>query len=136
MKAAKEVGEFGLNPYYFVLHISIDNADSGHTAVAMLAVAKYIEHVQQTQGRSSAHQAWKRVQAGFILSKELSASPQCPSRRTPAVDSLPRNKREADVIRIFKAKAPVAHKIHCSSRMRIGGRKLMDWLDPHAFAGK
>ena len=57
MKAAKEVGEFGLNPYYFVLHISIDNADSGHTAVAMLAVAKYIEHVQQTQGRSSAHQA-------------------------------------------------------------------------------
>jgi Iron-containing redox enzyme len=54
MKAAKEVEEFGLNPYYFVLHISIENADSGHTAIAIQAVVKYIEHVRQTQGRSSA----------------------------------------------------------------------------------
>ncbi len=136
MKAATELEELGLNPYYFILHISIDNADSGHTAIAMQAVVKYIEHVGQTQGNFSAQQAWKRVQAGFILSKGLSMGLQCPSRRTPAVDSFPRNIREAEVVRIFKAKAPVAHKIHCSSRMRIGGRKLVDWLDPHAFAGK
>jgi Iron-containing redox enzyme len=136
MKAAKELEELGLNSYYFVLHISIDNADSGHTAIAMQAVVKYIEHMRQSQGMSSAQQAWRRVQAGFILSQGLSTGPQCPSRRTPAVNSFPRNTREAEVIRIFKAKAPVAHKIHCSSRMRIGGRKLVDWLEPHAFAGK
>lgn len=136
MKAATELEELGLNPYYFILHISIDNADSGHTAIAMQAVVKYIEHVRQTQGNSLAQQAWKRVQAGFILSKGLSVAPQCPSRRTPAVDSFPRNTREAEMVRILKAKVPVAHKIHCSSQMRIGGRKLADWLDPHAFAGK
>jgi Iron-containing redox enzyme len=135
MKAAKEVEEFGLNPYYFVLHISIDNADSGHTAIAMQAVVKYIEHVRQMQGKSSAQQAWRRVQAGFILSKGLSTGPQSPSERTCAVPSFPRNIREAEVIRIFRAKAPVAHKIHCSSRMSIGGRRLVDWLEPHAFAG-
>lgn len=136
MKAATELEELGLNPYYFILHISIDNADSGHTAIAMQAVVKYIEHVRQAQGNSLAQQAWKRVQAGFILSKGLSVAPQCPSRRTPAVDSFPRNTREAEMVRILKAKVPVAHKIHCSSQMRIGGRKLADWLDPHAFAGK
>lgn len=136
MKAATELEEIGLNPYYFILHISIDNADSGHTAIAMQAVVKFIEHVRQAQGNSSAQQAWKRVQAGFILSKGLSIAPQCPSRRTPAVDSFPRNTREAQMVRILKAKVPVAHKIHCSSQMRIGGRKLADWLDPQAFAGK
>lgn len=136
MKAATELEELGLNPYYFILHISIDNADSGHTAIAMQAVVKYIEHVKEAQGNISAHQAWKRVQAGFILSKGLSIAPQCPSRRTPAVDCFPRNIREAEMVRILRAKAPVAHKIHCSSRMMIGGRKLADWLEPHAFAGK
>ena len=136
MKAAKELEELGLDPYYFVLHISIDNADSGHTAIAMQTVVKYIEQMRQAHGGSSAQQAWRRVQAGFILSKGLSAGPQCPSRRSLAAISFPRNIHEAEVTRIFKAKAPVAHKIHCSSRMRIGGRKLVDWLEPHAFEGK
>ena len=136
MKAAKELEELGINPYYFVLHISIDNADSGHTAIAMQAVVKYIEHVRQAHGRSFVQQAWKRVQAGFILSKGLSAGPQCQSRRILSVNSFPHNTHEAEVIRIFNAKAPVAHKIHCCSRTRIGGRKLVDWLEPHAFAGK
>jgi len=136
MKAARELEDIGLNPYYFVLHISIDNADSGHTAIAMQTVIKYIEHVRQAQGTGAAQQTWKRIQAGFILSKGLSAGPQCPSRRKSTAKSFPRDVREAEVIRIFKAKAPVAHKIHCSSRMRIGGRKLVDWLEPNSFAGK
>ena len=136
MMAAKELEEFGLNPYYFVLHISIDNADSGHTAIAMHAVMKYMGHVLQTQGASSAEQAWRRVQAGFILSQECSKSPQCPSQRRSVARSFPNNTREAEVIRIFKAKAPVAHGIHCGSRIRFGGRKLDDWLEPHAFAGR
>lgn len=136
IKAAKELEELGLNAYYFMLHISIDNADSGHTAIAMQAVIKYMEHVQQTQGRSSVQQAWRRIQTGFILSKGLPTGLECPSRRSLAVNSFPRNIHEAEAIRIFEAKAPVAHKIHCSSRMRIGGRKLADWLEPDAFAGK
>lgn len=136
MKAAKELEELNINPYYFILHISIDNADSGHTAIAMQAVIKYLEHIQQTEGTSSAQKAWKRVQAGFILSKGLSTRPQDSSRRSAVFNSFPRNEREAEVIRIFRAKAPVAHKIHCGSRMRIGGRRLVDWLEPQAFAEK
>ncbi|KAF7511157.1 hypothetical protein GJ744_005388 [Endocarpon pusillum] len=136
MKAARELEELGLNPYYFVLHISIDNADSGHTAIAMQTVIRYVEHVRQTQGESAAQQAWRRVQTGFVLSKELSSGPECPSQRHRPHNSFPRNIHEAEVIKIFEAKAPVAHKIHCGSRLTIGGRTLVDWLQPDAFAGK
>ena len=136
MKAAKEVEELGLNAYYFILHISIDNADSGHTAIAMQAVEKYLDIVRQTEGSAAVQREWKRVQAGFILSKHLSMSPECPSQRKSPAESFPRDIREAEVMNIFRAKAPVAHKIHCTSRVRLGGRKLVDWLDPRALTSK
>lgn len=111
MKASIKLEE-GLNPYYFVFHVLIVNADSGHTAIAMQAVIKYIDQVREVQGSSAANQAWIRVQAGFIPSKRLSQAPQCPSRRNLAIDSFPRNRREAEAIRVFKAEAPVAYRIH------------------------
>lgn len=136
LKAAKELAELKLNAYYFALHISIDNSDSGHTAMAKQAVIKYLEHVGMTQGQCAVQQVWKRVQAGYILSENLSASLDCPSRKKIVVDSFPRNELEAEVISIFKAKAPVAHKIHCSSQMKIGRQTLVDWLAPEAFASR
>ncbi|MCJ1384244.1 hypothetical protein MMC17_007360 [Xylographa soralifera] len=45
MKAAKELEELKLNASYFLLHIAIDNADLGHTAIAMQAAIRYIEHM-------------------------------------------------------------------------------------------
>ena len=136
MKAAKELEELKLNSYYFVLHISIDNADSGHTAIAMQAVIKYLRYILQTHGEDGVQVAWRRIQTGFILSSGVSAGPKCYSRRTPAVHNFPRNSHEAEVVRIFLAKAPVAYNIHCGSGLKLGGRKLNDWLEPRAFAGK
>lgn len=136
LKVAKELGELKLNPYYFTLHVSIDNADSGHTAMAKQAVFKYMENCQATQGSITAQQVWKRVQAGYILSESFSMSSKCPSSTDFVIDSIPLNKLEAEVINIFRAKAPIAHKIHCSSHMKIGRRTLVDWLDPEAFASE
>ena len=136
MKAGKELEEFGLNPYYFILHISIDNADSGHTAIAMHAVVKYLDQVRHLQGDTAVQSAWRRVQAGFILSKELSHGPQHPSRKTEEAVHFPRNDIEAEVIRVFKAKSSVAYKLHCSSRIKFGGRQLDDWFEPQAFNKK
>jgi hypothetical protein len=136
MKAAKELGELKLNAYYFLLHIAIDNADSGHTAIAMQAAIRYIEHTQRTSGDPAAQQAWKRVQVGFILSEGLPTTPDCSPLNTPAVDSFPRNESEAEVIKVFKSKALVAHKIHCSSQIRIRCQTLVDWLEPGALASK
>lgn len=136
MKLAKELQELKLDAYYFILHISIDNADSGHSAIAMQAVVRFIEGIQRLNGNFAAQQTWKRVQAGFILSESLLTASNLTHLTKSAVDSFPRNEREAEVIKIFKAKAPIAHKIHYSSRLRIGRQTLSNWLAPDAFASK
>ena len=136
IKASRELKEVGIDPYYFVLHVSIDNADSGHTAIAQQTVCMYVEYINRTQGAAAAQQAWRRVQAGYILSESVSGKVICPSLRKPAVDSFPRNVLEAEVIKIFRAKALVGHKIHCHSDIKIGAKKLVDWLDPAELDSK
>jgi hypothetical protein len=113
LAGARELRELGLDPYYFVLHVSIDNADSGHTAMVVHTVVKYLAHVRRCSRSSSrcrgshfadgieindsgdeeenddadddddedatakaaVQQAWKRIQAGYILSAGLPTSP-------------------------------------------------------------
>lgn len=133
LKTVKELRELRLNPYYFELHISIDNADSGHAAMALDAVLNYIKSVADEQGEEAAHVAWKRVQAGYILAEGLPTTPESPSLKSKVEDSFPRTDTEAQVVAIFTAKSSVAHKIHCNSRLKIGRRSLVDWLEPNAF---
>lgn len=134
LKTVKELRELRLNPYYFELHISIDNADSGHAAMAMAAVVDYLRLVAQDQGEEAAHIAWKRVQAGYILAEGLPTTPESPSLKSTASEPFPRTDTEAQLVAIFAAKSSVAHKIHCNSRLRIGRRSLVDWLEPNAFS--
>jgi len=133
MKAAKELEELKLNAYYFILHISIDNADSGHAAVAMEAVLGYIEQIQRTHGDYAAQEAWKRIQAGYILSEGL---PYYPKQSKSAINAFPRNECEAEMAKILKAKARVAQKIHCGSRMKIGRQTLVNWLESQSLASQ
>ena len=133
MKTVKELEELKLNAYYFVLHISIDNAASGHSAMAMEAAIGYIEHMRQTAGDEAAEQAWKRVQAGFLLAEGLPTTPETQTMKKATPPSIPRSAAESAVIDVFKAKAAVAHKIHCNSRLRIGRHTLVEWLEPVAF---
>ncbi|CAE7010134.1 hypothetical protein P3342_003152 [Pyrenophora teres f. teres] len=136
LKTVKELREVRLNPYYFELHISIDNADSGHAAMAMAAVTNYVELVAKNDGEEAAHVAWKRVQAGYILAEGLPTTPESPSLRMKPKNSFPRTSTEATLIDIFAAKSFVAHKIHCNSRLKIGRRSLVNWLEPNAFRDK
>jgi hypothetical protein len=131
MRAIKELKELKLNDYYFLLHISIDNADSGHTAMAMHAVVDYMAHIQSTDGEAAAEQAWKRVQTGFVLSEQLVTSPDAQVSSGTGYSAL--NIFEAKVLKIFKAKALVSHKLHCAPKVKIKSRKLVDWLDPVRF---
>lgn len=114
LKAAKELPEFGISGYYFAVHICIDNADSGHSAMAEATINTYIEHVRQT-GIMDVQEAWKRVQAGFLLSEYLDGDEDL-SKYRDAVAEMIHNK------------AGVAGQVHCTSRARIGGRKLTDWF--------
>ena len=137
LKTVRELRELKLNPYYFELHISIDNADSGHAAMALAAVVDYLELIANGDGPKAAMIAWKRVQAGYVLAESLPTTPESPSLRSKKTrQQRPWNDEETAVLDLFAAKAPVAHKIHCNSRLRIGRRRLTDWLDPVKFAGK
>ncbi|KAF3053840.1 hypothetical protein E8E11_010791 [Didymella keratinophila] len=136
LKTVKELREVRLNPYYFELHISIDNADSGHAAMAMAAVADYIDLAEKEGGAEAAQVAWRRCQAGYILAEGLPTTPESPSLKAEPEGPFPRTEIEAALLDIFAAKAFVAHKIHCNSRLKIGRRSLVDWLEPKAFADK
>ncbi|PFH61440.1 hypothetical protein XA68_17344 [Ophiocordyceps unilateralis] len=121
---AKELREVGFDPYYFTLHVTIDNVDSGHTAMASQIVTDYLRSVTAREGEAAAQQAWKRVQAGFVLSKNLPSDMSAPTS-SPLV---------AEVLAIFEAKAKAAHRIHEHCPMSFGGRSLSTWLDPCAFS--
>ncbi|KAK7177836.1 hypothetical protein PSPO01_16114 [Paraphaeosphaeria sporulosa] len=136
LQIIKELREVALNGYYFELHICIDNADTGHAAMAMATVVDYIKLIEQKEGQDAADVAWRRVQAGYILAEGLPTTPESPSLRTKSNDGSPslRSRTELQLLKIFAAKCVVAHKIHCNSRLKIGRRSLVDWLEPRAFA--
>jgi hypothetical protein len=169
LKTVKELRELGLSAFYFELHISIDNADSGHAAMAVAAVCDYIDLVGQREGEEAAGMAWRRVQAGYVLAEGLGTTPEIEREQSrelvaPAqAEEVPlcvnanqchrilkrrparvkteddfritskRTEEEGRVLEIFARKSIVAHKIHCNSRLRIGKRLLVEWLEPNAF---
>ncbi|KAL1885854.1 hypothetical protein Plec18167_001350 [Paecilomyces lecythidis] len=128
IKAAHELKELGIDPYYFLIHITIDNSDTGHTAMALETVVKYLDIVQTQEGTGGVQTAWKRIQSGYVLSERSST---IPVRSVKDMRIVPVNEcLTEDVIKIFQAKASAADKIHCSSRVKINRRSLVEWLDP------
>ncbi|KAJ5094748.1 hypothetical protein N7456_010609 [Penicillium angulare] len=136
MQAAKELPEVGLDPYYFILHISIDNSHSGHAAMSMECVVDYVQKVLEMEGEKAAHTAWRRIQAGYILSEWLGSEGIHTADIRHKLDSLPCDQLESSpcnqldtrICEIFRAKAQAAQGIHTACKAKIGGRSLDDWL--------
>ncbi|KAF5566451.1 ABC transporter with duplicated ATPase domain-containing protein [Fusarium phyllophilum] len=124
LMAARELPELGINGYYFTLHISIDNTDSGHSAMALEAVSKYMNLVQERN--EPIQDIWRRVQAGYLLSQTLSRDTTIAS--ADSIYSL--NSTESRVFEMIRLKAISSNKIHAACRARIGGMSLADWLEP------
>ena len=115
-----ELRELNIDPYYFVLHVSIDNNHSGHAAMGMNAVTSYMESLPLEE-RSA---AWRRVQVGFVLASELPTTP------------TPRSELDSALAKVFDEKTRTSHPLHLSCPARIGGRTgktLRDWLDPKLY---
>ncbi|PSR84452.1 hypothetical protein BD289DRAFT_434192 [Coniella lustricola] len=120
-KANKEMPEFGISPYYYALHISIDNADSGHTAMAVGNIVNFMQVVRET-GIMDYESAWKRIQAGYCLGESLDLTETVADLEDRLVDFLYR-------------KSKVASKIHCTSRARIGKQSLSTWFAAYGPPG-
>ena len=122
---SRELEELGYSPLYFLLHVSIDNPHSGHSAIALETVARYLEFIQRESGTKELQLAWNRVRAGYLLSQHLNTEVS-ETRRFLATGLNP---CEEAVIQVVTGKARAAQKIHCGSRVRVGGHSINHWLD-------
>jgi hypothetical protein len=108
---AYELNELGIDPYYFTLHVTVDNADGGHAY-------KAVQALQQLLPRSGDRAGFiKRVLDGYRLN-ELGAS-------TTSV--IAEFDLQAELERILAAKSAVGKNTH-SDYCRVAGRSVNDWL--------
>ncbi len=112
---AYELNELGIDPYYFTLHVTVDNADTGHARRAVDAVLDAMPRV------GDAEDFWRRVRNGFNLN-ELGAGTN---------DVIGQFDIQAEVERIFRHKSAAGRTAH-AEYCRVGGRSVNAWLSEPA----
>lgn len=108
---AYELKELGLDPYYFTLHVTVDNSDTGHAWRACQAAAELAPRFGQ------ARDYWARVKAGARLGN-------CGWGTLDVIASFDLDR---EVQRILARKAVAGQGAH-SHLCRIDGRLINDWL--------
>ena len=112
---AYELNELGIDPYYFTLHVTVDNGSTGHARKATDAVLQLMPRF----GDSKAF--YRRVQNGFRLN-DLGAG---------TTDIIAGFDLRQELVRILCEKS-VAGKNMQSDYCRIGGKSINDWLSDKA----
>lgn len=108
---AYELNELGIDPYYFTLHATVDNADTGHARRACQAVLDTLPRVDDGGA------FWMRVRAG---SKLADAGPG-------TAEVIAGFDIEREVLRVFERKASAGSGAH-SDFCRVAGRSINEWL--------
>ena len=109
--ASYELDELGLDPYYFTLHVTVDNGDTGHARRACQAVLDTLPRLDDGGA------FWKRVREGSKLA--------CTGVGTTQV--IQEFDIDAEVLRILARKSGVGNGAH-SDYCRVAGRSVNDWL--------
>lgn len=113
-----ELNELGIDPYYFQLHVTIDNADTGHAHKAARAV---LDNLPVT---GDAQEFYQRVRLGYQLN-ELGLS------STGVINSFDLTQ---ELHRVLEQKALIARNMH-SDFCRIEGRTINEWLSQKGQIG-
>lgn len=108
---AFELAELDVDPYYFTLHITVDNADTGHARRA----ARSVKDCMPVLGDSRLF--WERVVNGYQLN----------DAGWGALDVIPRFDLERELERMLERKRPFGAHMH-SDYCLIEGRTVNDWL--------
>jgi hypothetical protein len=112
---AYELNELGIDPYYFTLHVTVDNGASGHAR-------KAIESLQQLMPRAGDSAAfYRRVLDGYRLNE--------PGASTSSV--IAEFDLQAELVEILAAKSAFGRNMH-SDYCRVAGRPVNDWLSEPA----
>lgn len=108
---AFELNELGIDPYYFTLHVTVDNASSGHAH-------KALEAVQALMPSGAERSAFlQRLQAGYQLN-ELGLG-------STAV--IERFDLQEEVLAMLERKRSFGQHMH-SDYCRLQGRTVNEWL--------
>jgi hypothetical protein len=108
---AYELKELNIDPYYFTLHTTIDNAQSGHARSAIDAVSEAMPMF------SDSREFMQRVIAGVKLN-DVGLS---------TLDIINSFDLQGEVVRILQNKAHIGQFMH-SDRCVIGGKTVNEWL--------
>jgi len=108
---AYELNELGIDPYYFTLHVTVDNADTGHAKSALAGLREAWPVVCDDK------RFYERVMNGFKLNS-LGAS----TNSIIASFDL-----QEELFSIFKEKSRAGNQVH-SDYCRVAGRTVNDWL--------
>jgi hypothetical protein len=106
-----ELNELGIDPYYFTLHVTVDNAANGHAAKAVDALKNLMPRVGDSAD------FYRRVIDGYRLN-DLGAS----TNSTIASFDL-----DAELTGIMAAKSVTGKNMH-SDYCRVAGKSINDWL--------
>jgi hypothetical protein len=109
-----ELNELGIDPYYFTLHVTVDNAATGHAQKAVQALGQLMPRVGDRED------FYRRVLDGYRLNE--------PGASTTSV--IAGFDLQAELVDILAAKSTVGRNMH-SDYCRVQGRSVNDWLgDP------
>ncbi|WP_426100259.1 iron-containing redox enzyme family protein [Massilia sp. TSP1-1-2] len=106
-----ELNELGIDPYYFTLHVTVDNAATGHAHDAVDALTRLLANARDPAA------FYQRVRAGYRLN-ELGAG----TNAIIAAFDL-----EAELVRILGDKATVGQDMH-GDYCRVAGKTINTWL--------
>ena len=113
---AYEFNELGIDPYYFTVHITVDNAGSGHARQAVQAVMNALP--EEGQARRN---FYNRVRAGFALN-DLGVG------ATAIAHSFDIDAAVIDMLAAKSKYGRAAHADYC----KVAGRTVNDWLSDAA----
>ncbi|RUR40843.1 iron-containing redox enzyme family protein [Vreelandella populi] len=108
---AYELNELDIDPYYFSLHVTIDNASTGHARKALQSVLDCMPRI------GNVAEFHRRVGNGYQLNHVGMGTPQ-------AIKSFD---LEQELLRVFADKALIGEKLH-SDYCLVAGRSVSDWL--------
>lgn len=116
---AYELNELGIDPYYFTLHTTIDNASSGHACKAAQVA------IDALAVSSDPQQFCERLRRGYLLN-ELGAG---------TLQVIQSFDLEQEVVRMLSAKALFGQMMH-SDYCRFEGKTVNQWLQDPASTGQ
>ena len=65
-RPARLLEHHGMDPYFYTLHIAIDNADHGHGSKIIEAIMIYLSKVRRDEGDAAVQKTWSRIWDGYV----------------------------------------------------------------------